>query len=49
LTANGHCPGENHLKEALQMLHSVMAAKKIPHQQQEYWFNKVFGDKIPNF
>ncbi len=44
--ANGHCPGENHVKEAIQMLRSVLAVKKVPQQEQKYWFNHVLGNKM---
>ena len=49
LEENGNRPGKDHVKEAMQMLHSVLTAKKVIETRQEYWFNRVLRNKLLNF
>jgi [acyl-carrier-protein] S-malonyltransferase len=39
-------PGKEHVEESLQMLRSVLTTKKVPRQEQQFWLNKVCGNKI---
>lgn len=47
--SNGQKPDKNHVKDALHMLQTILAAKKVPPQEQEYWLNRIIGDKIFSF
>jgi [acyl-carrier-protein] S-malonyltransferase len=46
LQSNGMKVGKDEVKDAVEMLHAVMAAKKVPEQEQKYWFDRIFGNKI---
>lgn len=48
-TESGKRPGSDHVKTAIQMLRAVLAAKKVPDRDQEYWLTKVKGGKMINF
>jgi [acyl-carrier-protein] S-malonyltransferase len=45
-TTNGGSPEEDQVKESLQILRTIMAAKKTPPQEQELRLNNVLRNKI---
>ncbi len=49
LQSNGMEVGKDEVKDAMEMLHAIMAAKKVPEQEQKYWFDRIFGNKIVSF
>lgn len=49
LQSNGMKVGKDEVKDAVEMLHAVMAAKKVPEQEQKYWFDRIFGNKTVSF
>lgn len=43
--ADGRTPGKKQVQEALQTLQTILESKKVPRQEQEYWFGRVLGNK----
>jgi [acyl-carrier-protein] S-malonyltransferase len=48
-TEKGKSPGKDHVKEAMEMLRSVLSVKKVPQQEHNYWTEHVLGNKLINF
>lgn len=48
-TEKGKSPGKDHVKEAIEILGSILLAKKVPQQEYNYWTENVLGNKFINF
>jgi [acyl-carrier-protein] S-malonyltransferase len=48
-TEKGTSPGKDHVKEAVEILGSILLAKKVPEQEYNYWTENVLGNKFINF
>jgi [acyl-carrier-protein] S-malonyltransferase len=48
-TEKGKSPGKDHVKEAMEMLRSILSVKKVPQQEHNYWTEHVLGNKLINF
>lgn len=48
-TEKGESPGKDHVKEAMEILGSILLAKKVPQQEYNYWTEHVLGNKFINF
>jgi [acyl-carrier-protein] S-malonyltransferase len=48
-TEKGESPGKDHVKEAIEILGSILLAKKVPQQEYNYWTENVLGNKFINF
>jgi [acyl-carrier-protein] S-malonyltransferase len=44
--SNEEKPNKDHVKEALNVLKIILATKKVPQQEQDFWINRVFGNKV---
>jgi [acyl-carrier-protein] S-malonyltransferase len=45
-SADGRSPDIKQVQDALQTLHAVLEAKKVPLEEQEYWFGRILGNKV---
>lgn len=48
-TEKGKSPGKDHVKEAMEILGSILSAKKVPQREYNYWTENVLGNKLINF
>jgi len=48
-TEKGKAPGKDIVKESIELLSSILSAKKVPQQEHNYWTENVLGNKFINF
>ena len=45
-SADGRPPNLIQVRESLQLLQAILEAKKVPHEEQTYWFGRILGNKL---